>query len=591
MFYANRGDDDLEKETWNQTIHEIRSKLDIVQIISEYIPLVQKGKNFFGVCPFHDDTHPSMSVSRDKQIYRCFSCGASGNVFTFVQEYEHISFRDTLQKLSEKAGIPLQGVSFQKKNDKNEKYYQMYELANKYFLNNLQTNQGKKAKDYLHGRQITDEMIQTFGIGLSLDTGRDLVTLLQKKGYNLEELNDYGLATDNRDLYCGRIMFPLKDLSGRIVAFSGRRYDGQKDNKYVNTKGTPIFQKGEILYHYYEARESVRKKNQVIVMEGFMAAIRSITIGVTNVVSLMGTAMTKEQVNLLKRLSTNVVLCLDGDEAGRKAALVNGEELEKKGFQVKVAELSDNLDPDDYILQKGKEAFLSVIDNAVAYRDYKIKSLKAGINLSSNEEVSTYIDRVLQETSKIRDEIRRELILKSLEKEFNIGYNTLEKRLLTYLDTEPQKKEEPPSPIVIKPKNTRHNKYEIAEKVLLYYMLINQKARNHFERGDFVFPTEEERFLASEIIYYYKIYGTLVPADFYTYLQEKKELLKLLDEVLALEVEEEFTEEAWKSYVDVVKEKNRNLEMERLKKTMKELSDPLEQAKIAERIRKLKLGS
>ena len=580
----------MEKDTWNQTIHEIRSKLDIVQIISEYLPLVQKGKNFFGVCPFHDDTHPSMSVSREKQIYRCFSCGARGNVFTFVQEYEHLTFRDTLQKLSEKAGVPLQGFTYKKKDDKYEKYYQMYEITNKYFLNNLKTNQGKQAREYLHGRMITDDMIRDFGIGLSLDTSNDLVTLLSKKGYNLQELNDLGLATNNRDLYCNRIMFPLKDLSGRIVAFSGRRYDGIKENKYVNTKGTPIFQKGDILYNYYDARESVRKKNQVIVMEGFMAAIRSITIGLTNVVSLMGTAMTKEQVALLKRMSQNVILCFDGDEAGRKASISNGEELEKQGFQVKVAELSDALDPDDYIIKKGKESFLSLIENAIPYRDYKIKSLKKGVDLNSNEEVSAYIDRVLQEASKISDEIRRELILKSLEKEFNIGYNTLEKRLLTYLDTQSKPKEEAP-PVPIKPRVGKKDKYEIAERTLLYDMLMNQKARNHFERGELVFPTEQERFLASEIIYYYKIYGSLAAADFYTYLQDKKELLQLLDEVLELEIEEEFTEDRWNAYVRVVNEKNKNLEIERLKKTMKELNDPLEQAKIGERIRKLKMGS
>ena len=200
-------------------------------------------------------------------------------------------------------------------------------------------------------------MIKEFQIGLSLDIPDDLIQLLIKKGYNLSDLNLLGLANNNRDLYCNRIMFPLKDLSGRIVGFSGRRYDGIKDNKYVNTKGTPIFQKGTILYNYFDAREAIRKKNQVLVMEGFMAVIRSITVGIKNVVSLMGTAMTKDQVELLKRLSNNVVLCLDGDDPGREATLSNGEELEKKGFNVRVVELSDGLDPDDYILKYGADLF------------------------------------------------------------------------------------------------------------------------------------------------------------------------------------------------------------------------------------------
>ena len=578
------------ENTNNNIFAEVRSKLDIVDVISEYIPLVQKGKNYFGVCPFHDDTNPSMSVSREKQIYRCFSCGASGNVFTFVQEYEHISFKEALEQLARKAGVELKNVSLQKKNDKNDKFYEIYQLTDKYFLNNLQTNLGKQAKEYLHARSITDEMIKEFGIGLSLETSSDLVQLLEKKGYNLNDLNVIGLANGNKDLYNGRIMFPLKDLSGRIVGFSGRRYDGLKENKYVNTKGTPIFQKGNILYNYYDAREFVRKKNQVIVMEGFMAAIRSITIGIKNVVSLMGTAMTKEQVDLLKRLSVNVILCFDGDDPGRHATITNGEELVKQGFNVRVVELTDGLDPDDYILKYGKDSFERLIENAQNYSDFKIKTLKQGVNFKSNEEVSDYINQVLLETSKVSDEIRRELTLKTLAKEFDIGYNTLEKRLSTYLKEEtinPAKKQE----FVLKPKQVKHNKYELAEKTLLYYMLTNGDIRNRFEQGKFIFSNEQSRFLASEIVYYYKLYGTLTPADFYTYLKDKRELLQLLDKVLELDIENEVSNEVIDAYIAVVRENNRNLEIKRLEKTMKEKNDPLEKAQIAEKIRKLKMGS
>lgn len=580
----------MKSQEANHTVSEIRSKLDIVEVISSYLPLIQKGKNFFGVCPFHDDTNPSMSVSREKQIYRCFSCGASGNVFTFVQEYEHISFRQALIQLAERAGVSLNSISYQKKEDKYDKFYEIYQIAHKYYLNNLKTNLGKKAKEYLHSRTIDDAMIKEFGIGLSLDTSNDLIQLLEKKGYNLNELNEIGLANSNHDLYNGRIMFPLKDLSGRIVGFSGRRYDGKKENKYVNTKVTPIFQKGSILYNYYDAREHIRRKNQVLLMEGFMAAIRSITIGVKNVVSLMGTAMTKDQISLLKRLSLNVILCFDGDEAGVQATISNGEELEKQGFHVRVIELSDGLDPDDYILKYGKESFLSLIENAINYSDFKIKFLKKGVNFNSDEEVSDYINQVLLETSKFSDEIRRELILKTLAKEFNIGYNTLEKRLSTYLEhTQKENKREKKE--IVRLESKKPNKYEIAEWTILYYMLMNSKVRNLFEQGKFTFSKERERFLASEIIYYNQIYGTLVPADFYTYLQDKKELLELLNHVLSLEIEEKITDEIINQYIRVIRENSVNLEIDRLRKTMKEKNDPLEKARIAEEIRKLKMGS
>ena len=574
----------------NSLINEIRSKVDIVDVISSYLPLTQKGKNFFGVCPFHDDTNPSMSVSREKQIYRCFSCGASGNVFGFIMDYEHISFKEALKLLADKTGVEIKGLKIDNRPDKNSKFYDIYELTNKYFQNNMQTNYSKNAKTYLNGRQITEEMIKEYGIGLSLDKTNDLVTLLQKKGYDLNTLNQIGLASYDKDLYVNRIMFPLKDLNGRIVGFSGRRYDGKKEEKYVNTKQTPIFHKGNLLYNYFDSKEFIRKKNQVIVMEGFMAVIRASTVGVKNAVALMGTAMTKEQAELIKRLSRNVILMFDGDDAGIKATLTNGEELEKLGLDVKVAELTDGLDPDDFILKNGENEFLALIQSAINFSDYKIKSLKNGMDLNSEEEIAEYINKVLMEISKIQDEIHRELMLKTLAKEFDIGYNTLEKRLLSFI--EKQEKEVPKIEIKKQAKKiTKKDKYDKAAMSLLYYMLVNEKTRNLFENDKIYFPTEKQRFLASEILYYSKLYGIITIADFYTYFQNKEELLEILNEVVGLELKDEVDDNVILDYVKVLDEKRTKLEMERLKQMMLDKKDPLEQAKIAERMRKLKMGS
>jgi DNA primase len=208
-------------------------------------------------------------------------------------------------------------------------------------------------------------MIKEYKIGLSLDKHDTLTKLLLGKGYDLNTLNSIGLTNENRDVYVNRIIFPLYDLNGRVVGFSGRRYDGIKDNKYVNTKGTEIFKKGETLYNYHLAREQVRSKNEVIVMEGFMAVIRSSVNGIRNVVGLMGTAMTKEQANLISHLSKNVIVCFDGDEPGRMACLENGSVLENLGCNVKVVELDSGLDPDDYILKYGKDSFINLIKNSI----------------------------------------------------------------------------------------------------------------------------------------------------------------------------------------------------------------------------------
>ena len=258
-------------------INEIRRKVDIVDIIGERIPLTSRGKNFFGVCPFHEDTNPSMSVSRDKQIYTCFSCHATGNVFTFLENYEHLEFYEVLKMLADKVGIKLEGFSSQRKENPYDEWYQIYELSNKYYQNNLQTSLGKNAKSYLKQRGIDEETIKEFGIGLSLSKKDDLTELLTKKNYSLNLLNTIGLSVGNADIYRDRIMFPLFDLAGKCVGFSGRIYQDKDENKYLNTKETPIFKKGMLLYHYHIAKEEARVKKQVIIMEGFMDVIRAST--------------------------------------------------------------------------------------------------------------------------------------------------------------------------------------------------------------------------------------------------------------------------------------------------------------------------
>jgi len=573
-------------------INDIRSKVDIVDIISSYLPLTQKGKNYFGVCPFHDDTNPSMSVSKDKQIYKCFSCGASGNVFNFVMEYEHVSFKEALSIIGNKTGIEIKGIQLEKKQDKNDKLYEIYDLAHKYYQNNMNSSYSKSAKEYLHNRHIDEDIIKEYKIGLSLDKHDNLTKLLLGKGYDIATLNDIGISNQTHDIYINRIIFPLYDLNGRIVGFSGRRYDGIKDNKYVNTKGTKIFKKGETLYNYHQAREFIRSKNEVIVMEGFMAVIRSSVSGIKNCVGLMGTAMTKEQANLIAHLSKNVIVCFDGDEPGRMACLENGSVLESKGCNVRVVELSDNLDPDDYILKYGADSFKSLIKNAITLSDYRIKRLKKNINLTSDKEKAEYINRVLEEASKIEDEIHREFILKSLAKEFEISYNTLEKRLLSYVDKSKETKKDLESlEVTEKPKNIKKDKYYFATYALIYYMLINKECLEYYDSGKINFLNEEERFLASEISYYKHKYSTVSVADFYTYLSDKEKLKKVLDKATSLDLDNSVSIKDIESYINVLKEYQIKEEIEKLKNKIKEEPDVSKQSEYLMRIAELKKKS
>lgn len=567
--------------------NEIRSKVDIIDIIGERIPLVARGKNFFCVCPFHDDSNPSMCVSREKQIYTCFSCHATGNVFTFLMNYEHMEFREALRYLGEKVGISIADLPTSPKHTKNDKLYQAYQFSVKYFQNNLFSEVGREARNYLIGRGISEEVMREFEIGLSLDSRADLTDLLMKKEYNLATLNKIGLSNDASDVYRDRIMFPLYDVSGKAVAFSGRIYRNKDQSKYVNTKETEIFKKGELLYHYHIAKEECRTQKFVIVMEGFMDVIRASTIGYRNTVALMGTALTKEQLQLLKRLSSNVIFCLDGDDPGVHATLSIGDALLEQGIEIKVVVLPDEEDPDSYILKNGKEKFEQLVQNALSFPDFKLRKIKEKVDFRNDEEKANYIYQVLEEYVKIDDPIRIEILLKKLAKEFDIGYNTLEMRFQELKSKSVPKKN---VQIITQPKTVKKDKYEKAVEQVLYFMLNNDWVISQVTKEHIVFPTEASRILASEISYFYQTYGTITVADFYTYVQQKEDILVLLNSVLAGSYHEHTTKEELFEYFRVIHQYRCDQEIERLTSLMKKEVDPLEQAKIGDKIRRLRMG-
>ena len=250
-------------------INKIRENTDIVEFIGKYIPLQKKGKNYFGLCPFHNDNHPSLSVSREKQIYKCFVCGEAGNVFNFLMKYDNITFPEAVKIVGNEIGISVD-TNIKKTTDKNNELYEIYDISCKYYQNNLLSKEGLHARNYLEKRKLTEEIIKEFGIGLSLNKRDTLTSLLTKKGYKLETLNTLGLSSGEVDTYINRIIFPLYNVNGKINGFSGRIYHNEDTNKYLNSKETPIFKKGENIYNYHRAKEEVRKDKFVIIMEGFV---------------------------------------------------------------------------------------------------------------------------------------------------------------------------------------------------------------------------------------------------------------------------------------------------------------------------------
>ena len=565
-------------------ITEVREANNIVDVISSYIPLIKKGKNYFGVCPFHDDTNPSMSVSEEKQIYKCFSCGASGNVFNFVMDYEHVEFKEALKILADRAGIKINNISTTS-SSRYDKYYKMYDLALKMYQNNLNSSLGKEAKEYLKKRGLDEEIITRFKIGLSTSKKDELTKILNSKDYTNKEIELYGLGNGREDLYINRIMFPLSDIGGKVVGFSGRIYNTSSQSKYINTKETPIFKKGELLYNYYDAKDFVRKEKNLIIVEGFMDVIRLYKEGIKNVIALMGTSLTKNGISLIKRLSTNIYLSLDGDGPGKKAVFAIGEELIKAGMNVKVITIPNDKDPDEYVLENGIDSYKALLSSAISYSDYKINFLKEGKNLTSLEDKTKYINEVLAEIAGEKDDIKKELLLNKVSKEFEIDTEILRKKL--------QKLEKNSKIETLKKgpeKIKKLTKYDKASIGILYSMLNSYEATKIYEVKLNYLPDASYRYLANEIVYYYKKHGTLVLADFITSLEDKEELSNALKEVIA-KAKEDFDLSVFEEYILVIKGYNSNRELERLNEMMLNEPNDLKKALIAEKIRKLKMGA
>ncbi len=565
-------------------IKEIRNTIDIVDLISSYLPLVKKGKNYFGVCPFHDDTNPSMSVSKEKQIYKCFSCGATGNIFNFVMDYEKVDFKEALNILAAKAGITLENV-YVKSINKYEKYLNIYDMACKFYQNNLNIKKGEEAKKYLFNRGINEELIKQFKIGLSLSSN-SLSDLLLKKNYTYTDLEVIGLTYNNKDLYFNRIMFPLYNISGEVVGFSGRIYNSKSDSKYINTKETVIFKKGELLYNYHLAKEEARKNKFLILVEGFMDVIRLYSVGIKNVVALMGTSLTKEQIILIKRISSHIIISLDGDGPGKKACFNVGEVLENNGIKTDVISLKENLDPDEFIIKYGDKSYKSLIENPLSFNEFKINYLKEGKDLTKIEDQTDYINSCLNSLKEETDIIKEELILKKLALEFSIDINILRKKLQNIKKSskiETFKRKEEKKEVIL-------DKYQKATYGILYYMLYSVECRSKYERKLNYLPFPNARYLANEITYLFKQDQNLLLADFITTLNDKVELKQLLDQVLN-EEQDISNFECFDEYMAVIYGYKKSQEIKRLKKLMEEEPDNEKKALIAEKIRLIKIGS
>ncbi len=562
-----------------EKINEIKSSNNIVDVIKEYISLDDKYK---ALCPFHDDHSPSFSVHPDKQIYKCFSCGESGNVITFVQRYEGISFVDALKKLADRAGIKLD-ISTPKKSTVYDKYYEINDTVLKYYKNNLLSNDGKEAMKYLTDRGLNKELINEFNIGLA---GQNKLTDILKKKYSESDLLELDICKEkNMDLYDtfqNRIIFPILDEEGRIVAFSGRKYlsDDLKDDnlsKYVNSKETKVFRKSNVFYNINNSLQVIKKSKEIMICEGFMDVIRVSSIGYKNAVALMGTAFTKDHLDKILKLKCKVVLNLDQDQAGKIATISIGEELVKNNVDVSVIVFDDYKDSDEYIVHKGKEEFDSSYKNRVSFIDFKLNYLKSNKNMKDSVSISEYINEAIESLNKLDDDILKELKIKELSSEFGIDESIIKNKLTTSIKPVKTETEVPK-------KKTKYNKYDISEIRILYLMLHYEDVIINFENRLGYLITDDRSAFAYKILEFRNNYGYFDYGDFIDYIAEDENLNETLKEINRYHNLDEYTEKELDEYFDTIKEYTVKTRVAKLKSQMASTLDINKKIEIAKKI-------
>ena len=555
----------------DEEINAIREQADIVDIISDYLKLTKKGKNYVAVCPFHDDHSPSLVVSKERQMFNCFTCRTGGNVFTFIMKYENVEFLEALQIVANKIGYKLNATNLGNYENKNKKEYEIMEFAKKYYLNNIFTDLGTKARKYLEDRGINNDIIREFNIGLATKSKDELYKLFTKKNISNDILDSLGLIyinnTDVMDFFNNRIIIPIEDLKGNVVGFSGRIFNGEKESaKYINTKETVIFKKGQILFNYHNAKNAIRDEKYVIIVEGNMDAIKLSSSGIKNVIALMGVALSKEQTEILKKLKVPVILMLDNDSAGLNATLKNGEILKKADIDVKVVRLTGEKDPDEYIRANGIEALKDNIKHAINFVDFKLEYLKNDKNLNNVDDLVSYVKDVL-ETLKNENDLTKEIFISKISKDYQIDPEIL-KREMSINKNETKKEEK-----VVYERKTKASKYDIATSKVLYHMMVDPKYIIIYKNRLGYFKEKEKRMLASEIVYYNLEHNNINIADFTTYIMRQEDLFNMVNEIINENIHTIISEDEFNTCIDVILKSIKVDEIKELKEEIKKEMD------------------
>ena len=437
-----------------EIIDEVRQSNDIVDIISQYVRLKRSGRNFFGLCPFHNEKSPSFSVSPDKQIFHCFGCGVGGNVFTFLTKIEGINFIEAVQMLAERSNIQLPTLENSGDTAKEilkSKVYKVNEFTAEYYHKNLYRPESKIAQEYIKKRKLSNETLQSFKIGFS---GKfdELYKELKKQGFEEKEILESGLVNKNDkgqyiDRYRNRLMFPICDARGKVIAFGGRVLDDSKP-KYINSPENVVYSKGRNLFGLNVAKKGDTKR--ILIVEGYMDVISLHQRGITNVVAPLGTALTQQQGWLLRKNSEQIILSFDSDEAGLTAKIRALDILQDMGCDIRVLQMDGAKDPDEYIIKYGNARFNNLVEKALSVIEFKVKVLKQKLNLENTNDKIKFLNEIAKIISKVENTMEREVYIEKIAKEYDISKEAIyaEVNKLMYVGTKGEKILEKNKPVI-----------------------------------------------------------------------------------------------------------------------------------------------
>lgn len=578
-------------------IEEVRSKNDIVDVVSQYVKLTRKGSSYFGLCPFHNEKTPSFSVTPGKQMYYCFGCGAGGNVFNFIMEYENYTFGEALKHLADRAGVELPKIEYSKEvRQKAQEKAELLEInkqAAQYFYYQLRTDKGQRGYEYLKNRGLSEETMRKFGLGYSDKFSDGLYRFLKSKGYQDERLRESGLFNvDERhgmyDKFWNRVIFPIMDVNNRVIGFGGRVM-GDAKPKYLNSPETKIFDKSRNLYGLNIARTTRRK--YLILCEGYMDVIAMHQAGFNNAVASLGTALTSGHASLLKRYTQEVLLLYDSDEAGIRAALRGIPILREAGVNSRVVSLKPYKDPDEFIKNMGPEAFEKRLDEAKDSFLFRVSVAEDEFPMEEPQGQNRFFERCAEMLLELKDELERNLYIDAIVKiyrgRYGISGEDLKKRVntLALKGTPAEHRMQPKSGTSEKKK--RESASDTSQKLMLTWLVtypgIFDKVAQYLSPEDFVVPLYRE---VAQMLFRQREEGEVNPArllNSFPDSEEQREVASLFNATIHLENQQEqdraFADTLLRIKQESLAEKNRNWDptdlqgLQELVKAKKELED------------------